>query len=154
MSVESVLRLRELPVRTVIAAVFLATLISGCGGPKPIDAGTLASAQECYDKAVEDMAAEDYEAAAEALESALTPGAGLSPDLYTGARIERAKCYAHLKRFEEAHADLDIAAEGSVNLAVVHATRSFVFKQEGKDAEASKEMSAAKKIDRRVKAVR
>ena len=143
-----------LKVRAVLAALVLATLISGCGGSKPIDAATMASAQKSYDKAMEDVASEDYEAAAAAFESALTPGAGLSPDLYTGARIERAKCYARLKRFDEAHADLEVASEGSVNLAVVHATRSFVFKQEGKEAEASKEMSAAKKIDRRVKAIR
>lgn len=141
-------------VRTVLWAFFLATLISGCGGPEAIDADTMASAQLSYDKAIENVQAKDYEAAAKAFERALTPGAGLSPDLYTGARLERAKCYARLGRFEEAHVDLDVAAEGSVNLAVVHAARSFVFKQEGKDAEASKEMAAAKKIDRRVKAIR
>ena len=42
-------------------------------------------------------------------------------------------------------------AEGQPCEAVVRAVRAFVYKCEGKDAEASKEMAAAKKIDRRIK---
>ena len=116
-----------------LAVVCSASLV-GCNSKKPIDADTLASAQTSYDSAVVKIEEEDYDAAASLLDAALAPGGGLPPDIYTMARIERAKCFARLERFDEAHADLDVAAQGSANMALVHVARAFVFKGEGKTA--------------------
>lgn len=142
--------------RTVagIAIVVSLLLLSGCGSSKTIAPESAASAQAAYDEALSKIEAEDYESAVASLDSALTPGGGLPADIYTTARIERAKCLARLERFEEAHLDVEVASQGTVSEAVVRAVRAFVYKCEGKDAEAGKEMAAAKKIDRRIKAIR
>lgn len=128
-------------------------LLAGCGS-KAIDEQTAASAQAAFDQALVEVESGNHESAIAFFDQSLTPGSGLPTDLYTTARIERAKCLARVGRYEDAHADLEVASQGAVNQAVIHACRSFVFKSEGKQAEADKEMAAAKKIDRRVKPIR
>ena len=147
------------PQRITVTAFWIACLTTclanlGCNSSRPIDEKTAESAQAAFDEGLAQVEAGNHKEAVASFDQALTPGGGLSADLYSTARIERAKCLARVGRYEDAHADLEVASQGSVNLAIVHACRSFVFKCEGKDAEASKEMAAAKKIDRRVKAIR
>ena len=137
----------------LLLCAMMSALTVGCAS-RAIDEQMAESAQAAFDMALAEVDAGDHESAVGLFDQALTPGGGLPADLYTTARIERAKCLARVGRYEDAHADLDIASQGSVNLAVVHACGSFVFRCEGKKAEADKEMATAKKIDRRVKAVR
>jgi Flp pilus assembly protein TadD len=137
-----------------MAVLICIPALLGCGPSKTIAPETAASAQASYDEAMAQIETKEYESAVAALDLALTPGGGLPADIYTNARIERAKCLARLERFDEAHADLEVASQGTISEAVVRAVRAFVYKCEGKDAEASKEMAAAKKIDRRIKTIR
>lgn len=141
--------------RVFYACVFAGTVaMVGCGGSPAIDADSLASAQQSYDQAIEAIGEGDHEAAATLLDAALEPGGGLPPDIYSDARIQRAVCFARLERFEEAHADLDVASQGAADMASVHVARSFVFKKEGKNADSASEMSAAKKINRKSKSIK
>lgn len=133
----------------------LSFVLFGCSsGKTKIDADKLASAQHAYDQALDSIADGDHESAATLLDAALVPGGGLPPDIYTAARVQRAVCFARLDRFDEAHADLDVASEGAADMAAVHVARSFVFKKQGKSTESASEMSAAKKINRKAKSIK
>jgi len=134
--------------------MILFAVSTGCATDKTIDATVLATAQESYDKALEEVEAGNSEAALELLNVALQPGGGLSPDIHVDARIQRAIVQARLNQFEGTHADLDVAAEGAADMAAVHVARAFAFAKEGKDKESKVEMSKAKKLKKGVKAIR
>ena len=127
---------------------------SGCSGAKTIQADAAASAQRAYDDAVVAFKVGDDELALTLLDAALGPGSGLPPDIYTDALVKRAVCRARAEQYDDALADLEIASQGAADMSLVHAARSFVYKKQGKSTAASAEMSAAKKINRRVKAFR
>lgn len=134
--------------------LFVVSLFGCDSNRTKINADTLASAQHSFDQAIAAMADGDHESAAALLDAALIPGGGLPADIYTDARVNRAICFARLDRFDEAHADLDVAAQGAADMATVHVARSFVFKKEGKTSESASEMSAAKKINRKAKSIK
>lgn len=140
--------------KRILVLLFFLLLVLGCVGNRTIDAESLANAQQSYDSAIAELEAGNHEAALDLLDVALAPGGGLQADIYTDARVQRAICLARQGRCDEAHADLDLAAQGAADMATVHVARSFVFKMEDNDAESKSEMAAAKEINRRAKAIR
>ena len=129
-------------------------LVAGCSGNRSVDANVMADAQSAFDSALEEIDAGNVENAIEHLNVALAPGAGLPPDIYVEARIQRAICLARKEDFQAAHEDLDAASEGAGDMSSVHVARSFVYDKEGKNKEARSEMTAAKKLNRRAKAIK
>ncbi len=137
-------------VRLLLAIVL--TCAIGCGS-KPLDETVAADSAAAYQQAMEAYDAEEYAASSDLLDAALAD-AGLPPDIYVDALIKRAICRARTERYDEALTDLQEAEQGPINLAVVHATRSYVFRKQGKKAESRSELAAAKKIDRRIRALK
>jgi tetratricopeptide (TPR) repeat protein len=101
--------------------------------------------QQAFDAGLKASAEGRYEAAIEQLGAALE-GGGLLPDSYSTALLERAICLARLGRFQEAHADLEIAAGGAA-ADEIHRARSFVFAKEGKTVESDSEFREARRLN-------
>ena len=129
-------------------------LLTGCGGGRPADPEALADAQSSYDQALVEIESGNHAAALELLVTALAPGGGLPPDLYTDALVQRAVCYARAEQFDEALADLELAEQGVSDLSTVGVARAYVYRKQGKLAEAKREMSAAKKINRKARSIK
>lgn len=144
----------RLRVFSLAALCLSGILLTGCGGGRPADPEALADAQLSYDQALNEIESGNHAAALELLVTALAPGGGLPPDLYTDALIQRAVCYAREERFEDALADLSLAEQGVADLSTVHVARAFVYRKQGKSAEATAEMSAAKKINRKARSIK
>ena len=141
--------------RRILLLVLLTTFSFpiGCGGPPPLSEEVAADSSAAWANAIEAFDAKDFAACSDHLDAALA-GGGLPPDVCAEAQLKRAVCRARLDRFDEALADLAEVEQGPVNLAVVHMTRSYVYKKQGKAAESKAEAATAKKIDRRVKALK
>lgn len=117
----------------------------GCGGSEVAETD-LASAEESFSKAVELVKAGDHASALPLLDAAIA-GDGLNVDLYTEAVLYRAQAYAFLGEAEKADADLQEAEMGAPDEALWHYSKGVVLSKAGKTSEASKEFSAAKRLD-------
>ncbi len=128
-------------------------MLGGCGG-KTIDPELVTSSQEAYHQAVLAVRAGDDEKAIAFLDTALSNGGVLAPDMYEEALVHRAVCLARSGRFDDAHVDLDAAAQGAADMASVHIARSYVYRKQGKASESRAAALTAKKINPRVKTLR
>ena len=61
-----------------------------------------------------------------------------------------ALCEARLGGYDDAHQALDAVAEGASDMARLHAARAFVFRQQGKTAEAEEEEQRARQLNPRI----
>lgn len=147
------LHARSIAVRHAILAVaILATVLTCASCRQKPDPQTFVSAQTALAEGLKAHENKDYQAAVSSLDTALS-GGGLMPDLYSQALLTRAECNARLGNFPPAHADLDKAARGA-EMSDVHRVRSFVYAKEGNTPSSRSELSAAKRINPRIQAIR
>ncbi len=132
---------------------FLAIAFVGCGPKRTIDESLLANAQASFDGAVKAEAVGQSDEAIRLLDLALQPSAGLSPDVAVEAHILRAIVLARVGRTTDAHADLNIAAEGAGDMSAVHAARAYIFAKEGNEKDSKIEMSKARRLNKRVRRI-
>jgi tetratricopeptide (TPR) repeat protein len=134
-----------------ITALALALPIAGCGGaPGAQLEATRRAANDALREAIVDFASKNYAAAEPKLTAALTEG-GLNPDLWCEAMAKRAVCWGAAGRYDEALAELNRIGSAAPNQAEIFAARSFIFKKQGKLAEANAALAQAKRWDRTIK---
>jgi tetratricopeptide (TPR) repeat protein len=137
------------PKRGTVGPVFAALwLLAGCGGQTEV-VNTRQNAYAAAAQADQAFQSRDYATAAERYAVAVN-GGGLNPDAYASAAVKLAVSYGALKKFDEAHAMLDKLEQGAPNLDEINAARSFVFKKQGKAAEARAAFAKAKRFNPRV----
>ena len=128
----------------ILSALLLVAVGIGC--QKQAAPDVFANSQNSYAEAQTLIQNKEYEAAVELLTAAIT-GGGLDPEFFGQARLQRATCLARLGRYQEAYADLEIAAQGAAP-DQVHLVRCFVYEKEGKKSEAADEFRKAKSFNR------
>lgn len=136
--------------RNLAFPVLLIALLacSGCSDGIPSD--SIATAQGAFDSAKKKLAANDMQATMADIEKAIELP-GLDADQYAEAVLIRAQCHTSAGDLDKAEADITEAEMGSPNPALLHLTRAFLLKKQGKDSESKKEFSKAKRIDSGVK---
>jgi tetratricopeptide (TPR) repeat protein len=125
-------------------------LLLGCGTDESVDQRQQGS--QAFVAGNEAFAQRKFTEAVEALTKAIESGA-LPVDSYCEAMVKRTIAYAQLGQFEQALADLDKLAQGTPDMASVHAARSFIFRKQGKAAEADREFALARRYNPDVKVV-
>lgn len=138
--------------RGLITRYLLLSVLVAFGCRKQADPKVFATAEAAYNAAVDKMEKLDFSGAADDLTRAFE-ARGLNVDMYCDALVRRAQCFARLKRFDEALADVDRAAQGSPQMDEVHRTQAFVFKKQGKLAEAGAAMREARKLNASIKEI-
>jgi tetratricopeptide (TPR) repeat protein len=122
----------------------------GCGSsalPPPRQ-----SAQEAFRAGLSALAGGDNATAEQQLKSAVDSGA-LPADDFCEALVSRGLALARLTRFEEAHASLDRAEQGTPDVARLLAARAAVLRRQGKTAEADRAFASAKQLNPQTKAL-
>jgi len=126
--------------------LLLATALLGCGADPLADRAAKGKiAEESLNAGLQAYQSKDFETAAAQLKQACDAGT-LILDLQIDARLKRAVALAHLGQFDVALGELAELEKGAPHLEHVYAARSFVFKKQGKQAEALAEFARAKKL--------
>jgi tetratricopeptide (TPR) repeat protein len=133
------------------AAWIIASMLAGCGG----NAGakledSRKAAYAAFNAAVEAFKSGDYAAAEPKLTEALDLHV-LNPDVYCEATAKRAVCWGASGKYDEALAELDQLGPAAPNQAEICAARAYIFKKQGKPAQANAAMAQARKFDRNLK---
>lgn len=132
-----------------LASMAVGMLICGCG-PGQIPANNVADSEKNLASAVQEFAASNFASGAQLAGQAID-GGGLSPDLYVQALLVRAASRAAQANFDEALADLDIAAQGAAEMDKVHGLRSLVLTAKGDTAAAADELKKAMQCNKNLK---
>ena len=132
-----------------VVAVALGMLACGCSSAQ-IPATSVADSEKNLASAVQAFTASDFASGAQLAGQAID-GGGLSPDLYVQALLVRAASRAAQANFDEALADLDIAAQGAAEMDKVHGLRSLVLTAKGDVAAAAEELNKAKLCNKNLK---
>ncbi len=139
-----------LPSRAFSGALYLclavfASVLCGCGNE--VSSDSIAESQDLLDQSKQLVADGDRSAALPLLETALEQ-TGLNVDQYAEALLYRAQCYAEAGQLEQANADLQEAEMGAPDPALMMHSKGVVLSAEGKDSEAKKAFSQAKRLDK------
>lgn len=137
---------------TVIMTAIICTALVGCGGTSEDVIESRKAGQQAYDNALQSMAAKDYAAAKEQLETAIKHGR-LQLDVKATAYTKLAACQAATGDISAAHATLDDLQQQAPNMDEVFAARSFVFQQEGKTKQAKAAWAKARRMNRYVEKI-
>jgi Tfp pilus assembly protein PilF len=135
--------------RFVVLALALAS--SGCGGdPAASLEDDRIAAYAAYNEASTAFASKDYAGAEAKLALALQANV-LNPDVYCEATAKYAVCLAAAGKYPEATAELDKLGPAAPNQGEIFAARAFIFKKQGKVAEANAAMAKARQYNRAIK---
>ncbi len=135
--------------RSLVVVVALASCL-GCGGKSAANLKSLReTASEAYADGLKTFAAHDYATAEQKFSIAL--GGGLDADQFCIATTKRAVCWAAAGKVDEALAELDRLGSNVSNPDEVEAARAFVFKKQGKIAQANAAMAKARRYNRTIK---
>jgi tetratricopeptide (TPR) repeat protein len=136
------------PERRIVAPVFVACLLAGCGEGEVVE--TRENAYAAVAQGDQAFQSRDYATAAEHFKAALDVG-GLNPDIYAATSVRLAISSAALKKLDEAIGMLDkLEQEGAPNLAEIYVARSFVLKKQGKAAESRAALAKARRYNPRI----
>jgi tetratricopeptide (TPR) repeat protein len=136
------------PSRGARAGLLLLVAV-GCGAPGEEFEDLRRSAYANYGEGVTAFNANDRATALTRLTAALE-GGGLNPDIACDARVKRAVCLAAVGKYDEALADLEKNGPGASNPEAVEAARSYIYKKQGKPAEARAALGKARQFNPRV----
>jgi tetratricopeptide (TPR) repeat protein len=122
---------------------------AGCGAPGEEHEDLRRSAYTNYGEGVAAFNSNDRATALTKLTAALD-GGGLNPDVACDARVKRAVCFAAAGKYDEALADLEKNGPGASNPEAVEAARSYIYRKQGKAAEAQAALAKARRYNPRI----
>jgi tetratricopeptide (TPR) repeat protein len=135
------------PPRIVFA--FLATSALGCSAPGEEHEDLRRTAYANYGEGLHAFESNDRATALTKLTAALE-GGGLNPDVACDARVKRAVCLAGAGKYDEALADLEKNGPGASNPEAVEGARSYIYRKQGKAAEAQAALAKARRYNPRI----
>jgi tetratricopeptide (TPR) repeat protein len=129
--------------------VLLATSALGCLAPGEEHEDLRRSAYANYGEGLTAFESNDRATALTKFTAALE-GGGLNPDAACDARVKRAVCLAAAGKYDEALADLEKNGPGASNPEAVEAARSYLYRKQGKAAEAQAALAKARRYNPRI----
>ena len=136
--------------RCALPGLLIAAAI-GCAS-KDVYVADRKTAYEAYDAGLTAFAAKDFPTADAKFTIAIDAGV-LNPDFYCFAVTKRALCWAVAGKYDEALAELDKLGAGASNPDEVLIARSYIYKKQGKLAEANAALAKARQYNRTIKEV-
>jgi hypothetical protein len=121
----------------------------GCGSTAAEHETGRKAAYAAYNEALRAYDAKNY-SAAEPQFTAAIEARGLNPDIYCSAVAKRAACWAVAGKLPEALAELEQLGPAASNMDEILALQSFIFKKQGKAAEARAAFAKARRINPRI----
>jgi tetratricopeptide (TPR) repeat protein len=128
-----------------IVWLLLLSIHVGCSS-SAIPSSVVESSQSKFDQAQSLLALKDYAGALPLLDEAIANG-GLDADFAFDSIVSRARCYIELGKLPEALADIDSAAAGATDMAIIHGLRYQYWMKSGESAKAQAELRLAQKMN-------